>query len=220
MGPAKAGCRRRSSASSESWTIPSPHCRFPSRTSISAWWPKTNRSMNSRRPNTPTGLLLADLPAGSRTARAGETIGNGLVPRQAAWYRKPQLAFSDALATVRHRLWIPETFETSPDHRDSLKIRDFSIRRVEVKRFRAIRFAGIGCLSRAPAPLRDRLFGPPSMGSLGCSGWCAGPPGSAGRRSRPARLSPRPISARGVAGRVRPSCTLTDRNGGRTGLKG
>ncbi len=199
---------RRSSASGESWTDPVAQLPVSLEDVDIGMVAENEPVMNSRRPNTPTGLLLADLPAGSRTAWASDTIGNGLVPRQAAWYRKPQLAFSDALATVRHRLWIPETFEISPDHRDSLKIREFSIRSVEVKRFGAIRFAGIGCLSRAPAPLRDRLFGPLSMGSVGCSGWCAGPPASAGRRSRPARRGPRPISARGVASRVRPSCAL------------
>ena len=40
----------------------------------------------------------------------------------------------------------------------------------EVKRFRAFRFASIGCLSRGLASLRDRLFGPPMMGSEERSG--------------------------------------------------
>lgn len=56
------------------------------------------------------------------TLWASEALGSGLVPRQAAWYRKPRLTFSDALATVRHRLWASETFETSRDHRDRLEI--------------------------------------------------------------------------------------------------
>ncbi len=31
-------------------------------------------------------------------------------PRQATWYRKPRLTFSDAMALVRHRLWLPDDF--------------------------------------------------------------------------------------------------------------
>ncbi|MEC5413444.1 hypothetical protein VSX63_17715, partial [Aurantimonas sp. C2-4-R8] len=44
------------------------------------------------------------------------------MPRQAAWYRKRQITFSDALATVRRQLWVSETFETSRDHRNPLEI--------------------------------------------------------------------------------------------------
>jgi hypothetical protein len=41
------------------------------------------------------------------------------MPRQASWYRKSTLTFSDALATVRLRLWWPEGFATcrSPNER-------------------------------------------------------------------------------------------------------
>ena len=41
----------------------------------------------------------------------------------------------------------------------------FSIRRVEVKRFRAFRFVGFRRSFAGLASLRDRPFGPPSMGS-------------------------------------------------------
>ena len=41
----------------------------------------------------------------------------------------------------------------------------FSIRRFEVKRFRAFHFTGIWRLSRGLASLRDRRLGLPSMGS-------------------------------------------------------
>ncbi|MEC5384070.1 hypothetical protein VSX64_25755, partial [Aurantimonas sp. C2-6-R+9] len=51
------------------------------------------------------------------TLWAGEALGNDPMPRQAAWYRKRQITFSDALATVRRQLWVSETFETSRDHR-------------------------------------------------------------------------------------------------------
>ena len=34
-------------------------------------------------------------------------------PRQAAWYPKSRLTFSDAIALVRHRLWLSDNFEIS-----------------------------------------------------------------------------------------------------------
>ena len=46
----------------------------------------------------------------------------------------------------------------------------FSIRRIAVKCFRAFGIAGIGCLSRVRASLRDRRLGLPSMGSEEWSG--------------------------------------------------
>jgi DDE superfamily endonuclease len=57
------------------------------------------------------------------TLWAGEALGqDGVTPRRAAWYRKPQLTFSDALAAVRHRLWASATFSTSPATGDVAKI--------------------------------------------------------------------------------------------------
>lgn len=44
------------------------------------------------------------------------------LPRRAAWYPKPQITFSDALAAVRHRIWTSATFSTSPDPGDIAKI--------------------------------------------------------------------------------------------------
>ena len=45
-------------------------------------------------------------------AEAG--LGSDVPPRGAAWYPKPRPTFSDALATVRYRLWTSATFSTSP----------------------------------------------------------------------------------------------------------
>jgi len=49
--------------------------------------------------------------------------------------------------------------------REEIEYAGFSIRRFEVKRFRAFHFTGIWRLSRGLASLRDRRFGLPSMGS-------------------------------------------------------
>jgi hypothetical protein len=45
-----------------------------------------------------------------------------LMPRQAAWYLKPVLTFSDAIAAVRRRLWASEFLSCSPSDRDSATI--------------------------------------------------------------------------------------------------
>jgi hypothetical protein len=41
--------------------------------------------------------------------------------RQAAWYRKPQLTFSDTIAAVRQQLWTGSFFAWSPNHRTKSK---------------------------------------------------------------------------------------------------
>jgi DDE superfamily endonuclease len=56
------------------------------------------------------------------TLWASEGLDDGIVPRRAAWYLKPQLTFSDALAAVRHRLWTSTTFSTSAHSVDTTKI--------------------------------------------------------------------------------------------------
>jgi hypothetical protein len=56
------------------------------------------------------------------TLWAGEVITDGRAPRQAAWYRKPQFTFSDAIATVRYKLWASAVFEPSRDTRDRVEI--------------------------------------------------------------------------------------------------
>jgi hypothetical protein len=47
------------------------------------------------------------------TLWATALFDGGAVPRGAAWYHKTHLTFSDAIATVRYRLWLPEDFCTS-----------------------------------------------------------------------------------------------------------
>jgi hypothetical protein len=55
----------------------------------------------------------------------------GLVPpRRAAWYPKPALTFSDALAAVRHALWTAETFSTSVDHAEVAQIPRATLQRL------------------------------------------------------------------------------------------
>jgi hypothetical protein len=44
------------------------------------------------------------------------------VPRQAAWYRKTQPTFADALALVRRSLWTHQVFRTSPADSDLVQI--------------------------------------------------------------------------------------------------
>jgi hypothetical protein len=45
-----------------------------------------------------------------------------LTPRQAAWYAKPALTFSDAIAAVRHRLWVHEFISSSASNPESATI--------------------------------------------------------------------------------------------------
>jgi hypothetical protein len=55
------------------------------------------------------------------TLWAGDVLKDGWRPRQAAWYAKSHLTFSDALAVVRAKLW-SASFETSRHDRDDVKI--------------------------------------------------------------------------------------------------
>ena len=49
------------------------------------------------------------------TLWASDLAARGLVlPRRAAWYAKPDITFSDALAAIRRQLWIAQAFSTSP----------------------------------------------------------------------------------------------------------
>lgn len=45
-----------------------------------------------------------------------------LSSRQAAWYQKPQLTFSDTIAAVRQQLWSSSLFTRSPKKRDQIVI--------------------------------------------------------------------------------------------------
>jgi hypothetical protein len=55
------------------------------------------------------------------TVWSNEALKDGCKPRQAAWYAKSRLTFSDALAVVRAKLW-SAGFETSRQDRDQVKI--------------------------------------------------------------------------------------------------
>ncbi len=59
-----------------------------------------------------TPVLLGLFSLVTLWAEAG--LGSDVPPRGAAWYPKPRPTFSDALATVRSRLWTSATFSTSP----------------------------------------------------------------------------------------------------------
>ncbi len=57
------------------------------------------------------------------TLWASTLAARGLVlPRRAAWYAKPAVTFSDALAAVRRELWTAQAFSTSPHARDRATI--------------------------------------------------------------------------------------------------
>ena len=57
------------------------------------------------------------------TLWASDLAARGLaLPRRAAWYAKPAIAFSDALAAVRRQLWIAQAFSTSAPDRNMATI--------------------------------------------------------------------------------------------------
>ena len=57
------------------------------------------------------------------TLWASGLAARGLIlPRRAAWYAKPKITFSDALAAVRRELWATQAFSTSAPDRDVIKI--------------------------------------------------------------------------------------------------
>ena len=45
-----------------------------------------------------------------------------VLPRRAAWYAKPAVTFSDALAAMRRQLWTTQAFSTSPHARNMATI--------------------------------------------------------------------------------------------------
>ena len=57
------------------------------------------------------------------TLWSDELIAAGGPPAHgASWYPKERLTFSDALATVRHRIWTSTTSALSPDDADVMKV--------------------------------------------------------------------------------------------------
>jgi hypothetical protein len=56
------------------------------------------------------------------TLLASDLHRRGQLPiRQSAWYRKPQLTFSDTIAAVRQHLWTGSLFLWSPPSQDQLE---------------------------------------------------------------------------------------------------
>ena len=57
------------------------------------------------------------------TLWATSLAARGLVqPKRAAWYAKPTITFSDALAAVRRELWATQAFSTSAPDRDMVEV--------------------------------------------------------------------------------------------------
>ena len=57
------------------------------------------------------------------TLWASGLAARGLIlPRHAAWYAKPRITFSDALAAVRRELWATQAFSTSAPDQDMVEI--------------------------------------------------------------------------------------------------
>jgi hypothetical protein len=68
---------------------------------------------------TPALLALFSLVTLWASDHRAQTAGS---PRQASWYAKSSLTFSDAIAAVRSRLWCSESFATSQPGHDVVKI--------------------------------------------------------------------------------------------------
>ena len=67
----------------------------------------------------PARPVLARDTLGQRPGRARPVAPCApRLPRRAAWYAKPEVTFSDALAAVRRQLWIAQAFSTSRQAQD------------------------------------------------------------------------------------------------------
>jgi hypothetical protein len=53
---------------------------------------------------------------------AGDLLQQGVTPYAATWYRKSAFTFTDAIAAVRHRIWMGDISDTSASDRDMRKI--------------------------------------------------------------------------------------------------
>ena len=58
-------------------------------------------------------MVLTPVPWAARTMWATSLFDADSRPREAAWYAKTSLTFSDAIAAVRHSLWLSEYFVAS-----------------------------------------------------------------------------------------------------------
>ncbi len=56
------------------------------------------------------------------TLWAEDLLKQGATPYAATWYRKSTFTFTDAIAAVRHRIWMGDISDTSASDRDRRKI--------------------------------------------------------------------------------------------------
>jgi hypothetical protein len=56
------------------------------------------------------------------TLWAGDLLQQGATPYAATWYRKNIFTFTDAIAAVRHRIWMGDINDSSPSGPDMRKI--------------------------------------------------------------------------------------------------
>lgn len=59
-----------------------------------------------------------------------DLITGTTAPRRATWYPKSQITFSDAIALVRYRLWVPSDFENSTQDATTEKFPPDLVRRM------------------------------------------------------------------------------------------
>ena len=53
---------------------------------------------------------------------ACDLLSHASMPYAAAWYRKTNLTFTDAIGAVRLALWVGDIYQHSPTNRDTKKI--------------------------------------------------------------------------------------------------
>ena len=61
---------------------------------------------------------------------AGDLLTGTHIPYAAAWYRKTNCTFSDAIAAVRYEIWISETFRHSPSAPETQQIPPNKVKRM------------------------------------------------------------------------------------------
>ena len=64
------------------------------------------------------------------TLWAGDLLGQGVLPYAAAWYKKTDFTFSDAIGVVRLLLWDNDIYRQCPPHPDIPKIQTERIKRM------------------------------------------------------------------------------------------
>ena len=61
---------------------------------------------------------------------AGDLLTGTHIPYAAAWYRKTNCTFSDAIAAMRYEIWISETFRHSPSAPETQQIPPDKVKRM------------------------------------------------------------------------------------------